>query len=166
MKESSDNLSQSILKLLKLWEWTQLIKKIDPFQEIPVQSNKAVLARGDPPLGSKTRLSVIGPIQTPHGYLLQSPTSDWNLALSLLQASWSQNTDSAPACSAAGMLSLGSYFSPLWWFSPCWDAQHPQSMEPGLLKPMQSISLLHAMQIVGEWGYFITIFWHHIDFAL
>ena len=27
----------------KLEEWTQLIKKIDPFQEIPVQSNKAVL---------------------------------------------------------------------------------------------------------------------------
>ena len=43
VKESWDNLSQSILKLFK-HKWTQLIKKFDPFQEIPVQSNKAVLA--------------------------------------------------------------------------------------------------------------------------
>ena len=42
VKESRDNLSQSILKLFKLEEWTQLIKKIDPFQEILVQSNRAV----------------------------------------------------------------------------------------------------------------------------
>ena len=44
VKESRDNLSQSILKLFKLEEWTQVIKKIGPFQEVPVQSNKAVLA--------------------------------------------------------------------------------------------------------------------------
>ena len=31
------------LKLFKLVEWTQLIKKFHPFQEILVQSNKAVL---------------------------------------------------------------------------------------------------------------------------
>ena len=47
VNESRDNLSQSISKLFKLEEWTQLIKKLDPFQEIPVQSNKAVLDSGE-----------------------------------------------------------------------------------------------------------------------
>jgi len=35
VKESRDNLSQSILKLFKLEEWTQLIKKIRPFLRDP-----------------------------------------------------------------------------------------------------------------------------------